>query len=110
MFWQIVSALLAVSSIEDEGIRRIQAHLLIEDPHSALVDAEALASECPDSSEIQKILIEALAANGLEEEALKAWNRLTLKRPELLYERHLLEELAWGVLKKGTSSTQYGVR
>lgn len=110
MFWQIMSALLAVSPVEDEGIRRIQAHLLIEDPHSALVDAQELASEYPESVEIQKILIETFAANGLEEEALKAWNQLTLKKPELLYERHLLEELAWGVLKKGTGSTQYGVR
>ena len=51
-----------------------------------------------------------MAANGLEDQALDLWNRLALKEPELLYDRHLLEELAWGVLKKGTQSTQYGVR
>lgn len=110
MFWHAIGALLAINSFEDEGIRRVQAHLLIEDSASALAEAQSLASEHPESVEIQKIFIETLSSNGLEEEALQAWNQLTLKKPELLYERHLLEELAWGVLKKGTGSTQYGVR
>ncbi len=110
MLWLLAAALIASSLPEEEGIRRVQAHLLIEDAPSALTEAEGLFNLYPDSIEVNKTLVEAFAANGLEEPALDLWNRLTAKQPDLLYNRHLLEELAWGVLKKGTRSTQYGVR
>ncbi len=110
MNWLVAAALLVSQLSEEEGIRRVQAHLLIEDAPSALGEAEALANQYPDSFPIRKTLVEAFAANGLEEQALDLWDRLTFEQPDLLYDRHLLEELAWGVLKKGTQSTQYGVR
>lgn len=110
MICLFATALLIAQLPEDEGVRRVQAHLLIGDPESALSEAQELAAQFPDSLEANKTLIEALAANGLEEPALDLWNRLTKAQPNLLYDRHLLEELAWGVLKKGTMSTQYGVR
>ncbi|MES2273129.1 MAG: M24 family metallopeptidase [Chlamydiota bacterium] len=95
---------------EAEGVRRVQAHLLIEDPDSALNEASMLAVKFPDSLTAGKTLVEALAANGHEEEALDLWNRLSANHPDLLHDRHLLEELSWGVLKKGIQSTQYGIR
>ncbi|MBX7067465.1 MAG: hypothetical protein K1X28_09560 [Parachlamydiales bacterium] len=110
MIWIFAAALLASGLSEDEGLRRVRAHLLIDDQQSALREAESLALQYPESLEVQKILIEAFAYNGFEEQALDSWNKLTFKKPDLLYDRHLLEELAWGVLKKGTRSTQYGVR
>lgn len=110
MLFPILAALLAFNGPETEGIRRVHAHLLIEDSSSALVEAEGLADTFPDSLEVSKTYVEALAANGHEEAALSLWNRLTAEKPDLLYDRHLLEELSWGVLKKGTLSTQYGVR
>lgn len=93
-----------------EGVRRVHAHLLIEDLPSALTEAQDLVSQYPDSFLAGKTLIEALAANGFEEQALDLWNRWTLDQPDLLYDRHLLEEISWSVLKKGVQSTQYGVR
>ncbi len=110
MIWLLASLLIASQLPEEEGIRRVQAHLLIEDQNSALVEAEKLAEQFPDSIPTQKTLVEALAANGREEEALDLWNQLTTKQPDLLYDRRLLEEISWGVLKKGTLSSQYGVR
>lgn len=110
MIWILAAALLASSLSEEDGLRRVRAHLLIDDTHSALDEAQNLASQYPESLEIQKIIIETFAANGYEEQALDSWNKLTFKKPDLLYDRHLLEELAWGVLRKGTRSTQYGVR
>lgn len=95
---------------EEEGMRRIQAHLLIDDSSAALEEAHKLFQHYPDSMPVGKMFVEALAANGLEEPALDLWNALTVKEPALLYDRHLLEELSWGVLKKGLQSTQYGVR
>lgn len=108
MLWVLAIALLIGS--EEEGIRRVNAHLLIQDPKSALKEAENLRARYPESIPVHKTLIEACAANGMEEDALDLWNALTVKQPDLLYDRHLLEELAWGVLKKGTDSPQYGVR
>lgn len=110
MIWIFAAALLASNLSEDDGLRRVRAHLLIDDQISALNEAQGLASQYPESLEVQKILIESLAVNGYEDQALDSWNKLTFKKPDLLYDRHLLEELAWGVLKKGTRSTQYGVR
>ena len=109
----LASVLLAISPAnlgEEEGIRRIKAHLLIDDPASALKEASELAERYPDSRSVQEIFIETLAAGKFEAEAFDAWHRLSLKYPDLLVGRHLLEELAWGVLKRGLDSTQNGVR
>jgi HEAT repeat protein len=95
---------------EGEGVRRVQAHLLIEDTQSALKEAQSLVVQYPESISAQKMLVEALAAGGMEEMALNLWNNISRANPQLLDDRHLLEELSWGVLRKGIQSTQYGVR
>ncbi len=94
----------------EEGVRRVQAHLLIDDASSALRDAETLAQQFPDSLEAGSAFVEALAASGMQIQALDEWNRLSLRYPSLLGERHLLEEISWGILKKELGSTQYSVR
>src|SRR3989344_7852114 len=105
-FW--VATAFAMS--EEEGARRVQAHLLIDDPQSALQEALHLVDKYPNSRIAGSALIEALAAGKMEEEALDAWHALSLKYPDLIGDRHLMEELSWGVLKKGIDSTQNGVR
>jgi len=114
MLWHFILALavpvLGFTLSEEEGVRRVQAHLLIEDSRSALDEAKSLYEQYPDSAAAGGAFLEALTANGLEEAALEVWTRLTAKKPDLLFDRHLLEELSWGVLKKGLESTQYGVR
>src|SRR5437870_4075007 len=95
---------------EEEGVRRIQAHLLIDDAASALKEAEVLAEAFPESRGVGTALVQAYAANGLEDKALRAWNLLAARYPDLMGERNLLEDLAWGVLRKGVDSTQYAVR
>jgi len=100
---------LAFGSI-DEGVRRIQAHLLIDDPTSALVEAKRLSEEFPDSKEVGAALIEALSASGHQELALDQWNRLSLLHPMIVGDRNLLEHVGWGVLRKELGSTQYGIR
>lgn len=102
--------LLAAKWSEAEGVRRVQAHLLIDDAASALMDARELAKQYPDSRSTLAVMIQALAANGFEEKALDEWHRLSAKHPDLAFDRHLLEDLSWGVLRKGLQSTQYAVR
>jgi HEAT repeat protein len=110
-FILLLSPLICFSQItEDEGVRRVKSHLLIDDPSSALEEAVGLVERFPDSTEVRSALIEALAAGGFEEKALEAWGHLSAKVPDLGADRHLLEELSWGILRKGLESTQYGIR
>lgn len=95
---------------EEEGLRRIQAHLLIEDPQSALREARELYAEFEGSRVSGTALIIALSANGLEEAALDLFNRLSFKFPDLVQDRYVLEEISWGVLRKGLESSQYSIR
>lgn len=95
---------------EEEGIRRVEAHLLIGDTASALLEARELFEVFPKSRAVGGTFIEALSSNGLEKEALRAWNELSLRYPDLIQDRHLIEELSWGVLRKGMDSTQVMVR
>ncbi|HAB98773.1 MAG TPA: hypothetical protein DCE71_03005, partial [Parachlamydiales bacterium] len=101
---------LQAAATEEEGLRRVQAHLLLDDLSSAYDEVLHLSEEFPDSKAVGSALVEVLAANGMEEDALDSWHRLSAKYPELLVDRHLLEELSWGVLKKGLQSNQYGIR
>lgn len=110
MFWFLATAILTSQMSEGELVRRVHAHLLIEDFEGALKEAQNLSSIYPDSLTANKTLVEAFAASGMEEQALLLWNQITLDHPDLLYDRNLLEELAWGVLKKGIQSNQYGIR
>ncbi len=108
MIWLLAALLVLLP--ETEGVRKVQAHLLLEDSGAALQQAELLVQQFPDSIEAGIQLVQALAVGGFEERALATWNRLTLKDPGLMNRREVLEELAWGVLKKGTESTQQGIR
>lgn len=95
---------------ENEALRRVQAHLMIDDPSSALRDAAEAVRLFPNSRPVAVAWIEALAAKGFDDKAFEAWNLASIRYPDLIADRHLLEELSWGVLKKGLESTQYGVR
>jgi HEAT repeat protein len=110
MKWVLAGALLAGGGAEDEGVRRVEAHLLIEDPNSALGEAEALVSQFPTSKVAGSLLIRAYAARGNEELALAEWHKLSLSHPNLIEDRSLLEDISWGVLKKGLDSSQNAVR
>ena len=106
-------AFLAAISMQpslQEGVRRVQAHQLIDDGAGAVLEARRLASNYPDEPEAISSLIKALAENGSIDEAVAVWKGLEKKFSSHAFERHVLESLGWGVLKKAMSSTQYGVR
>src|SRR5579859_1628027 len=109
MILALVLLLAALPTVED-GIRRVQAHLLIDDPTSALQEAQTLTTRFPTSREAASSLVEALSAAGRDDEALRQWTQLSAHYPDLIGDRNLLEELSWGVLKKAMGSTQHNVR
>jgi len=109
MILALALLLAALPTVED-GIRRVQAHLLIDDPNSALQEAQTLATRFPASREAASAHVEALSAAGRDDEALAQWTALSARYPDLITDRNLLEELSWGVLKKAMQSTQHNVR
>lgn len=98
------------SLTEEEGFRRVRAHLLIDNPDEAVKEAISLSASYPTSIIAAKSLIESFAQAKKEEEALFAFDHFSLTYPQLIVDRSLLEEIGWGVLRKGFDSTQNGVR
>lgn len=98
--------LLATAPIEEQAAKKIHAHLLIEDPLTAIKEAKAYLASNPESKALRLALVRALCQSGKEMEALEEWNAMSKENEELLKDHSALENLAWGVLKKGGSSQQ----
>jgi hypothetical protein len=60
----------------------------------------------PDSKELRLAYLQALAEKGDETAVLEEWVK---GKDELQKDRHALEILAWGVLKKGDLSSQLAI-
>jgi HEAT repeat protein len=110
MKWIFFLASTGLLGGEIEGVRRVQAHLLIDNKAAAIAEAETLFEAEKGSKEAATAFLEALAASGDEERALGVWTELSLKAPEIVVDRHLSEQLGWGVLRHSLESTQYGVK
>ncbi|MCP5492692.1 MAG: hypothetical protein H7A40_06605 [Chlamydiales bacterium] len=88
---------------------RVQAHLLIGDHRTAVEECRAALSLYPESKPLQRMLVQALAKQGYEKDALTAWHSVAdkLKGEE---KRSVLESLAWGVLSNAKESNQFAVQ
>lgn len=91
---------------EEEALRRIYAHLFVHDPRSAVIEAEKILDQYPESKKLRMAYLQALAEKGDETAVLKEWVK---GKEELQKDRHALEILAWGVLKKGDLSPQLNI-
>ena len=60
----------------------------------------------PNDKEIQKAYIRALIALGEENEAISLLNNL-YSHADLKNDPSILEDVAWGILKKGVNSSQF---
>ncbi|HUD01005.1 MAG TPA: hypothetical protein VMR37_01645, partial [Rhabdochlamydiaceae bacterium] len=97
---------LTVRAGQQEDIRRIYAHLFVHDPRSAVKEAENFLKVYPESKELRLAYLQALAEKGDETAVLQEWVK---GKDELQKDRHALEILAWGVLKKGDLSSQLNI-
>ncbi len=104
------TAILFPIQLDELAVKKVHAHLLIDDVHAAVQTAKSYLTSFPESKPLRLSLIRALCQNGDEMEALHHWNEITKKHEELLSDRLALETLAWGVLKKGNSSQQLLVK
>jgi len=89
---------------EDEIVQRLYSHLLIRDYHSAINECKQALSFYPESKNLKKIYIQALAKCGKDDEAMRCWKGLGLSDP--LQDSHLLETVAWGIVTHFTRSSQ----
>jgi len=79
----------------------MQAFLLIGDPSSAVQEAQSALSLYPDETLVFEWAIRSLAAAGEDSEMMKVWERFQAHNAERSIEQELLEEMCWGILKKG---------
>lgn len=108
--WILASIFLAAVPTLENQVRRVHAHLLIDDTQAALLEAEKLAQNYPNSMEAWVSYLKTLAISGNEEKVLKVWDVVSSRYPQLMEDRQLLEEMGWGILKNQIKSTQYATR
>jgi HEAT repeat protein len=90
---------------EDQAVKRVHNHLLIQDAFSAVKDAQSGLIQYPDSQKLHLAYLEALCAKGEEVEAFQEFIHLSkLMGDQNEKNRTLFELLAWGVLNKGETS------
>lgn len=92
----------------DDSLKKIENHFLLEDYEGALKEIKEAKKNYPNEKKITKVAIRALSEMGDEEGALLALKGFTVD--ELKEDLSVLEDLAWGILKKGTLSSQYSTK
>lgn len=105
MFKKLLFLLSLTASLisEEDVARKVQNLLLIGHYEEALTFAKSV----PSSQFVDELVIKALAACQKEYELIEAW----VKYHEKYHENdRLLEEVCWGILRKGSTSTQLPVK
>ena len=90
---------------EKEIVKRVYAHLLIDDMSASLEEAQQGISLYPNSKPLLEARIKILARSGDEKEMLLAWNHLLESFPEEQANHEIIESMAWGVIDQGFRSS-----
>lgn len=111
IFFALSLPTFSLFSLEEEQFaRRLQAHLILNDPHSARKEAEEALLLYPQSMALHEGYIRILAGLGDEKAMLEAWQRYTFHFPHQMLNRYLIEQMAWGVLDKASHSSSLVMR
>ena len=98
------AASLQAGESEEQLARRVQAHLTIHDATAAAQEARLALLLYPQSSLLHARYISALAHSGDEKKMTEMWEAYVLKFPDKALNRELIEEMAWGILRKTSHS------
>jgi HEAT repeat protein len=90
--------------------KRTYTHTLIYDYKSALKESQMALSIYPFSMDLQKESIRVFALLGQEKAMMQAWHRYVENFPEQISNKELMEEMAWGVIKKASLSSSLIMR
>jgi HEAT repeat protein len=94
-----------VAADEAQLLRRIQAHAIIHDDCSAYEEAKEAIQLYPQSESLNLAYIRSTARLGKEKEMLQAYQAYQKAFPDKSLDRDLVEDMAWGVLKKASHSS-----
>jgi HEAT repeat protein len=97
----LLAALSGLTGSVEMSARRIQAHLLVGDPKAAVNEAKAALQNYPQEPLAYCWAIRSLAASGEDFEMMEVWEQFYSHFEEEALEQDLLEEMCWGILKKG---------
>lgn len=89
----------------ESSARRIQAHLLIGDAQAAVSEGRHALKIFPEEPLIYEWLIRSLSASGEDVEMMQVWGEFHAHFEERALEQEILEEMCWGILKKGQRAT-----
>ncbi len=81
--------------------RRMQAHLLIDDKPSALEEAREAVVLFPKHPLVYEMALRSFAVAGSDSEMMELWKLYNRDFPECAMKQEILEQMCWGVLKKG---------
>ncbi len=95
---------------EEDALKRINAHFIIENYYQAKIDASYAKNVYPDSKYLKAAYIEALANAGDEKKSVMEFESFIKNYDDAYLKSHLLEEISWGILNNGINSSQYSVR
>lgn len=109
-FFILILPLCGFASEEDLVVKRIYGHLAIRDQQGALEEAKMGVNRFPQNRSVRLAYARALSERGEEVAAWQEWVQVApLDTPILEWkgeELSLLESMAWGVLQRGSLSTQ----
>lgn len=95
-----------LSAGEAYTLSRLQAYLCLPDHQLAVMEADYALSQYPSSKKITHAALKIYAKSGAEEKVLKLIETYEDKQ----LPRDCLEEIAWGVIEKGSESSLALVR
>jgi HEAT repeat protein len=104
----VLSVTSILSASEEKTMQSISSHFILRDYSNAMERAKKAVAEFPLSHQLRKHLIRASLECGDEKTALFHFHLLSENERKDDYE--LIESIAWGILKKGESSSQMDMR
>jgi HEAT repeat protein len=103
-------SLQALSASEELALRRIQAHLLLNEVEKGIVQAETALQYYPDSNALWEAYLGALSKQNNPLRLLNAWQQLRNKDAEAACKSSLCEVMAWGVIGREAHNSAPYVR
>ncbi len=94
----------------EDSIKRVNAHISIEDYRSACLEARTVITEFPKSLDAVGAYIRAHAKAGDEKEMLRAWKYYCTLSEDPYKNRELPEAMGWSIIDKGSKSCSPLVR
>lgn len=109
-FCLIFSTLVGSEEAIQNEISRLQAFKVLNDHQAALEAAQSALEKYPKEPELFQQVIILYAKAGIEEEMMRKLRMYQKLFPEKALSRDLMEEIAWGVIEKGSKASTAEIR